>query len=112
MSVTFTVSPAAAKVLNYHLSKLILLFYLFDFTHSDKLLFCFGQKLNHVMMAMAQLLNIRMPGSYEVTFPPQNADLPGVDGPGKKHGQSGGCFKIQVLFLFLYSLYILFHNLN
>ncbi|XP_037540800.1 histone-lysine N-methyltransferase 2D isoform X2 [Nematolebias whitei] len=59
VSVTFTVSPAAAK------------------------------KLNHVMMAMAQLLNIRMPGSYEVTFPPQNADLPGVDGPGKKHGHSG-----------------------
>lgn len=41
------------------------------------------------MMAMAQLLNIRMPGSYEVTFPPQNPDMPGVDGPGKGPGQSG-----------------------
>lgn len=40
-------------------------------------------------MAMAQLLNIRMPGSYEVTFPPQNPDMPGVDGPGKGPGQSG-----------------------
>ncbi|KAM9350418.1 histone-lysine N-methyltransferase 2D [Symphorus nematophorus] len=59
VSVTFTLSSAAAK------------------------------KLNHVMMAMAQLLNIRMPGSYEVTFPPQNSDMPGVDGPGKGPGQSG-----------------------
>lgn len=41
------------------------------------------------MMAMAQLLNIRMPGSYEVTFPPQNPDMPGVDGAGKGPGQSG-----------------------
>ncbi|KAI3357429.1 hypothetical protein L3Q82_015860, partial [Scortum barcoo] len=48
-----------------------------------------AKKLNHVMMAMAQLLNIRMPVSYEVTFPPQNADMPGVDGPGKGPGQSG-----------------------
>lgn len=59
VSVTFTLSSAAAK------------------------------KLNHVMMAMAQLLNIRMPGSYEVTFPPQNPDMPGVDGPGKAPNQSG-----------------------
>ncbi|KAM4563268.1 histone-lysine N-methyltransferase 2D isoform 2-T2 [Odontesthes bonariensis] len=59
VSVTFTMSSAAAK------------------------------KLNHVMMAMAQLLNIRMPGSYEVTFPPQNADMPGVEGPAKGPGQSG-----------------------
>ncbi|XP_041859802.1 histone-lysine N-methyltransferase 2D [Melanotaenia boesemani] len=48
-----------------------------------------AKKLNHVMMAMAQLLSIRMPGSYEVTFPPQNADMPGIDGPGKGPGQSG-----------------------
>uniref|UniRef100_UPI0037E8BB20 histone-lysine N-methyltransferase 2D n=1 Tax=Semicossyphus pulcher TaxID=241346 RepID=UPI0037E8BB20 len=48
-----------------------------------------AKKLNHVMMAMAQLLNIRMPGSYEVTFPPQNPDMPGVDGAGKGPGQSG-----------------------
>ncbi|XP_020490682.2 histone-lysine N-methyltransferase 2D isoform X2 [Labrus bergylta] len=48
-----------------------------------------AKKLNHVMMAMAQLLNIRMPGSYEVTFPSQNPDMPGVDGPGKGSGQSG-----------------------
>uniref|UniRef100_A0A672Y531 [histone H3]-lysine(4) N-methyltransferase n=1 Tax=Sphaeramia orbicularis TaxID=375764 RepID=A0A672Y531_9TELE len=56
VSVTFTLSSAAAK------------------------------KLNHVMMAMAQLLSIRMPGSYEVTFPPQNPD---VDGATKGPGQSG-----------------------
>ncbi|CAJ1085207.1 LOW QUALITY PROTEIN: histone-lysine N-methyltransferase 2D [Xyrichtys novacula] len=48
-----------------------------------------AKKLNHVMMAMAQLLNIRMPGSYEVTFPSQNSDMPGADGPGKGPGQSG-----------------------
>ncbi|XP_068610398.1 histone-lysine N-methyltransferase 2D [Brachionichthys hirsutus] len=59
VSVTFTLSSAAAK------------------------------KLNHVMMAMAQLLNIRMPGSYEVTFPPQNPETPGVDGPGKGPDPSG-----------------------
>lgn len=40
-------------------------------------------------MAMAQLLNITMPGSYEVTFPPQNPDVPGVDGTGKGPDQSG-----------------------
>ncbi|KAM3617670.1 uncharacterized protein V6R79_009414 [Siganus canaliculatus] len=59
VSVTFTLSSAAAK------------------------------KLNHVMMAMAQLLSIRMPGSYEVTFPPQNPDMPGVDAAGKGPSQSG-----------------------
>nr|XP_046251817.1 histone-lysine N-methyltransferase 2D isoform X2 [Scatophagus argus] len=48
-----------------------------------------AKKLNHVMMAMTQLLNIRMPGSYEVTFPPQNPDVSGADGPGKGPGQSG-----------------------
>ncbi|XP_035512783.1 histone-lysine N-methyltransferase 2D isoform X2 [Morone saxatilis] len=48
-----------------------------------------AEKLNHVRMAMAQLLNIRMPGAYQVTFPPQNPDMPGVDGPGKGPGQSG-----------------------
>lgn len=47
-------------------------------------------------MAMAQLLNIRMPGSYEVTFPPQNPDMPGGDGPGKGAGQSGMHLKIVV----------------
>lgn len=41
------------------------------------------------MMAVAQLLNIRMPGSYEVIFPPQNLDMPVVDGPGKGPDQSG-----------------------
>lgn len=41
------------------------------------------------MMAMAQLLNVRMPGSYEVTFPPQTPEMPGVEGPGKGPGQSG-----------------------
>lgn len=40
-------------------------------------------------MVMAQLLNIRMPGTYEVTFPPQNPDLPGVDGAGRGPDQSG-----------------------
>nr|XP_040048792.1 histone-lysine N-methyltransferase 2D isoform X2 [Gasterosteus aculeatus aculeatus] len=59
VSVTFTLSSAAAK------------------------------KLNHVMMAMAQLLHIRMPGSYEVTFPPQNPDMAAVDGPGKGSEDSG-----------------------
>ncbi|XP_019751164.1 histone-lysine N-methyltransferase 2D isoform X5 [Hippocampus comes] len=48
-----------------------------------------AKKLNHVMMAMAQLLKIRMPGSYEVTFPSQNPDMPGVDDPGKVPVQSG-----------------------
>lgn len=47
------------------------------------------QKLNHVMMAMAQLLNIRMPGTYEVTIPPQNPEMSGGDGPAKGPGQSG-----------------------
>ncbi|KAK7884311.1 hypothetical protein WMY93_027434 [Mugilogobius chulae] len=56
VSVTFTMSSAAAK------------------------------KLNHVMMAMAQLLSIRMPGSYEVTFPPQGLDF---DGTSKAQGQPG-----------------------
>lgn len=59
VSVTFTLSSAAAK------------------------------KLNHVMMAMAQLLNIRMPGTYEVTIPPQNPEMSGGDGPAKGPGQSG-----------------------
>ncbi|KAM9342462.1 histone-lysine N-methyltransferase 2D [Pholidichthys leucotaenia] len=53
VSVTFSLSPAAAK------------------------------KLSHVMMAVTQLLKIRMPASYEVTLPPPVADMPGVDGPGK-----------------------------
>ncbi|XP_030590027.1 histone-lysine N-methyltransferase 2D isoform X2 [Archocentrus centrarchus] len=48
-----------------------------------------AKKLNNVMMVMAQLLNIRMPGTYEVTFPPQNPDMPGVDGAGRGPGQSG-----------------------
>lgn len=54
------------------------------------LFFCRLQKLNHVMMAMAQLLNIRMPGSHELTFLPSNPDVPGVDGKGA--GQSGRGF--------------------
>lgn len=41
------------------------------------------------MMAMAQLLNIRVPGSYELTFPPQTPDMSGVDSPGKGPCQSG-----------------------
>ncbi|XP_054632527.1 histone-lysine N-methyltransferase 2D isoform X2 [Dunckerocampus dactyliophorus] len=48
-----------------------------------------AKKLNHVMMAMAQLLKIRMPGSYEVTFPSQNPDTPAVDDPGKGPLQPG-----------------------
>ncbi|XP_078806750.1 histone-lysine N-methyltransferase 2D isoform X4 [Oryzias latipes] len=59
VSVTFTMSSAAAK------------------------------KLNNVMMAMAQLLNIRMPGSYDITFPSQNTDMSAVDGSGKGPDQSG-----------------------
>ncbi|XP_061842110.2 histone-lysine N-methyltransferase 2D isoform X1 [Nerophis lumbriciformis] len=52
-----------------------------------------AKKLNHVMMAMAQLLKIRMPGSYDVTFPSQNPDMPGVD-PGKEPIQPGAlCLK-------------------
>lgn len=47
------------------------------------------QKLNHVMLAMAQLLNIQMPGSYELSFPPQNPDMAGFEGPGKGPSQSG-----------------------
>ncbi|XP_038138588.1 histone-lysine N-methyltransferase 2D isoform X2 [Cyprinodon tularosa] len=48
-----------------------------------------AKKLNHVMMAMAQLLHIKMPGTYEVTYSPQNPELPGVDGPEKGPGHSG-----------------------
>lgn len=52
------------------------------------------------MMAMAQLLNIRMPGSYELTFPPQTPDMPGVDDSGKGPCQSGmhlgTCYKLIV----------------
>lgn len=44
------------------------------------------------MMAMAQLLNMRMPGSYEVTFP-SNPDMPGVTELGKGPGQSGTCIQ-------------------
>ncbi|MEQ2228038.1 hypothetical protein ILYODFUR_004601, partial [Ilyodon furcidens] len=47
-----------------------------------------AKKLNHVMMAMAQLLSIKMPGTYEVTYPPPNPELPGVDGPEKGPGHS------------------------
>lgn len=61
VSVTFTMSSAAAK------------------------------NLNHVMVAMAQLLHIRMPGSYEVTFPPGR---PGSAGSGKASDQPGAmCMK-------------------
>ncbi|XP_077428838.1 histone-lysine N-methyltransferase 2D isoform X2 [Vanacampus margaritifer] len=53
-----------------------------------------AKKLNHVMMAMAQLLKIRMPGSYEVTFPSQNPDMSGGNDPGKGPVQSGAlCLK-------------------
>ncbi|XP_053706506.1 histone-lysine N-methyltransferase 2D isoform X2 [Synchiropus splendidus] len=48
-----------------------------------------AKKLNHVMMAMAQLLKIRMPVSYEVTFPPQNPDAQAVDAAGKLTGCDG-----------------------
>ena len=48
------------------------------------------------MLAMAQLLNIRMPGSYEVTFPTQNPDMSGVEGPGKGPEQSGMNLEITV----------------
>lgn len=48
------------------------------------------------MMAMAQLLNIRMPGSHELTFLPPNPDVPGVDGKGA--GQSGRGF----IFIFIF----------
>ncbi|KAM4737415.1 histone-lysine N-methyltransferase 2D isoform 2-T2 [Anableps anableps] len=48
-----------------------------------------AKKLNHVMMAMAQLLNIKMPGTYEVTYPPQIPELPGADGTEKGPGHSG-----------------------
>lgn len=57
------------------------------------------------MLAMAQLLNIQMPGSYELSFPPQNPDMPGFDGPGKGPSQSGmrvescGCRLNQCIFL-------------
>ncbi|XP_027867311.1 histone-lysine N-methyltransferase 2D isoform X1 [Xiphophorus couchianus] len=48
-----------------------------------------AKKLNHVMMAMAQLLSIKMPGTYEVTYPPQIPELPGVEGTEKGPGHSG-----------------------
>ncbi|KAM9785527.1 histone-lysine N-methyltransferase 2D [Neosynchiropus ocellatus] len=48
-----------------------------------------AKKLNHVMMAMAQLLKIRMPVSYEVSFPPQNSNMPAADDPGKLTGRDG-----------------------
>lgn len=47
------------------------------------------------MLAMAQLLNIRMPGSHELTFLPPNPDVPGVDGKGA--GQSGRGFIFGVI---------------
>lgn len=52
------------------------------------------------MMAMAQLLNIGMPGSYELTFPPQNPELPGGDGPGKTL-QSGVHSEFVPLFILI-----------
>lgn len=66
------------------------------------------------MLAMAQLLNIQMPGSYELSFPPQNPDMPGFDGPGKGPNQSGmrgesccsqlnQCCAVVVVFLMLLS---------
>lgn len=48
-----------------------------------------AKKLTHVMMAMAQLLNMKMPGSYEITYPPQTPALPGLDGTEKEAGHSG-----------------------
>ena len=46
------------------------------------------QNLNHMMVAMAQLLHIRMPGSYEVTFP-SSPGTPGATGPGNAPEQPG-----------------------
>lgn len=43
-------------------------------------------------MAMAQLLDIRMPGSYEVTFPPQNAEL-----DGKGPAQPGTSLRLLII---------------
>lgn len=61
------------------------------------------------MMAMAQLLNIRMPVSYEVTFPPQNTDVGGVDGTVKGPGQSGMHLEIRFalsrVFCFLFQMF-------
>lgn len=51
------------------------------------------------MMAMAQLLNIRMPSSHELTFLPSNPDMPGVDGKGV--GQSGKKKKPKKLIIFV-----------
>lgn len=56
------------------------------------------------MMAMAQLLKMRMPGSYEVTFSPQNPDMPGVDDPGKDPVQSGMHLNTVVCLDFLIDL--------
>lgn len=73
------------------------------------------QKLSHVVMAMAQLLNIRMPESYEVTVLPPNADLPGVDGPGKDPSQSGlsnsyviSCFTLMFAVIPMFYYFIVF----
>lgn len=56
------------------------------------------------MMAMAQLLNIRMPSSHELTFLPPNPDLPGVDGKGA--GQSGRHFILLLLIMFEATVYL------
>lgn len=85
VSVTLTLSSAAAKVRSATVDSVqsALIF------TGCKVNLDFFQKLNHVMMAMAQLLNIQMPGSYELSFPPQNPDMPGFVGPGKAPTQSG-----------------------
>ncbi|XP_035595855.2 histone-lysine N-methyltransferase 2D-like isoform X2 [Oncorhynchus keta] len=63
VAVTFTLSSAAAK------------------------------NLNHVMVVVAQLLHIRMPGSYEVAFSPSPGRA-GASGPGKEPVQPGAlCVK-------------------
>lgn len=95
VSVTFTLSSAAAKVLTFFVTASFLPFlYSCKWTKTKTLTVV--QNLNHVMVAMAQLLNIRMPVSYEVTFPP-SPGMPGVVGPGKGPDQSGTCILGPVL---------------
>ncbi|KAI1892243.1 hypothetical protein AGOR_G00131350 [Albula goreensis] len=64
VSVTFTLSAAAAK------------------------------NLNTVMVAVAQLLQVRMPGSYEVAFP-QSPGRAGVSEPGKAPDAAAGALGLK-----------------
>lgn len=113
VSVTFTLSSAAAKVWSQTITAFSPFLTVMHSQEKLHLKSCFfsssSQKLNHVMMAMAQLLNIRIPGSYELTFPPQTPDMSGVDSPGKRPCQSGMHLETVVMKWLYIRLFLLFH---